>query len=77
MLDHISPENWFVKSFVVVFFLSPLLPLFNSDKMILISALFIVSICYLYTTGFKINNLAMTVLVNSLLENNYSMFDGG
>lgn len=72
MLDQISPKNWFVKSFVVVFFSPP-----NSDKLILISALFIVSICYLYTTGFKINNLAMTVLVNLLLENNYDVFDGG
>lgn len=33
--------------------------------MFLVSALFIVSVCYLYTTGFEINNLAIIVVYTS------------
>lgn len=32
------------------------------QEMFLVSVLFIVSVCYLYTTGFEINNLAIIVL---------------
>lgn len=36
--------------------------------MVLVSALFIVSVCYLYTTGFEINNLSIIVLWTCQLE---------
>lgn len=43
-------------------FVSHIYPYSVEHKMFLVSALFIVSVCYLYTAGFEINNLAIISL---------------
>lgn len=52
-------EKWAKTSFWVTWFDPYSVAI---QKMFLVSELFIVSVCYLYTTGFEINNLVIMVL---------------